>query len=72
MLQVSRSSCYAYLKRKDADPDADLKEKILDIYHQRKKTFGYRRMQDELYRQERRRVNHKKVLRLMQESGIRR
>jgi len=70
MLNVSRSSYYAYLRRKDVDPDADLKEKILAIYDQRKKTVGYRRIQDELYRQYGLCVNHKKVLRLMQELGI--
>jgi transposase InsO family protein len=70
MLHVSRSSYYSYLKRKDVDSDADLKEKILIIYEQRKKTVGYRRIQDELYRQYGLCVNHKKVLRLMQELGI--
>jgi len=57
-LNVSRSSYYAYLRRKDVDPDADLKEKILAIYEQRKKTVGYRRIHDELYRQYSLCVNH--------------
>ena len=70
LLKVSRSGYYEYLKRKDIDPDSDLKMKIRAIYEQRDKTVGYRRIQDELYRQHGLIVNHKKVLRLMQELGI--
>jgi transposase InsO family protein len=51
-------------------PDEDLKRKITTIYEQRNKTVGYRRIQDELYRQFGLVVNHKKVLRIMQELGI--
>ncbi|MFC0392552.1 IS3 family transposase [Paenibacillus mendelii] len=69
-LGISRSGYYAYLKRKDNDPDAELKLKIRAIYEQRDKTVGYRRIQDELYRQYSHVVNHKKVLRLMQQLGI--
>jgi putative transposase len=69
-LGISRSGYYAYLKRKVNDPDDDLKLKIKAIYEQRDKTVGYRRIQDELYRQYSLVVNHKKVLRLMQELGI--
>lgn len=69
-LRVCRSGYYAYLKRKDKDPDADLKRKIKAIYEERDKTVGYRRIQDELYRQFRLVVNHKKVLRLMQELRV--
>lgn len=43
---------------------------ITAIYEQRNKTVGYRRIQDELYRQYNLKVNHKKVLRLMRELGI--
>ncbi|MEK5413930.1 IS3 family transposase [Paenibacillus sp. FSL L8-0708] len=69
-LRISRSGYYAYLKRKDKDADEDLKCKIKTIYEQRSRTVGYRRIQDELYRQYRLIVNHKKVLRLMQELDI--
>lgn len=69
-LGISRSGYYAYLKRKDNDPDEELKLKIRAIYEQRDKTVGYRRIQDELYRQYSLVVNHKKVLRLMQQLGI--
>lgn len=69
-LGVSRSGYYAYVKRSTTDPDGELKLKILAIYEQRKKILGYRRIQDELYRQHNLIVNHKKVLRLMRELGI--
>lgn len=69
-LGASRSGYYAYLKRKVNRPDVDLKNKIKSIYEKREKIVGYRRIQDELYRQYDLVVNHKKVLRLMQELGI--
>jgi transposase InsO family protein len=49
----------------------ELKRRIKAIYEQSKKILGYRRIQDELFRQHRLTVNHKRVLRLMQELGIR-
>nr|WP_242466605.1 IS3 family transposase [Brevibacillus brevis] len=70
-LRISRSGYYAYCKRKNYDPSLDLRMKIMDIYMQRNKTFGYRRIQNELLRQYGLLVNHKKVLRLMQELSIR-
>ncbi|CAN7307033.1 IS3 family transposase [Paenibacillus sp. LjRoot153] len=69
-LGISRSGYYAYVKRSKTDPDEELKLKILAIYEQRNKILGYRRIQDELYRQYNLIVNHKKVLRLMQSLGI--
>lgn len=69
-LGISRSGYYAYVKRKDDDRDEHLKRKIRSIYEERDKTVGYRRVQDELYRQYNLKVNHKKVLRLMQELGM--
>lgn len=58
------------MKRKKEDRDGELKRKIKAIYEERNKILGYRRIQDELYRQHDLIVNHKKVLRLMQELGI--
>lgn len=69
-LGICRSGYYAYMKRKDKHPDEDLKLKIITIYEERDKIVGYRRIQDELYRQFGLVVNHKKVLRLMQELRI--
>lgn len=69
-LQLSRSGYYQYLKRQSEDPDKELKERIQAIYVKRQMKYGYRRIQGELER-EGWKVNHKKVLRLMQVMGIR-
>src|SRR5690606_22317039 len=50
--------------------DKEFEEKILYIYRLRNKTYGYRRIQAELMRLYGLRVNHKKVLRIMQKLGI--
>ncbi|WP_109691468.1 IS3 family transposase [Tumebacillus permanentifrigoris] len=70
LLQLSRSGYYKFLKRKEQEPDHELKDCIQAIYHMREKKYGYRRIQAELERLGRK-VNHKKVLRLMQELGLR-
>jgi len=69
-LGVSRSGYYKYLSTKKQNKDKALKEKIKSIYKQRKGIYGYRRIQAELVRQYGCKVNHKKVLRLMQNLGI--
>ncbi|GAA0398359.1 IS3 family transposase [Paenibacillus motobuensis] len=69
-LQLSRSGYYQYLKRQSEDPDKELKERIQAIYVKRQMKYGYRRIQGELER-EGWKVNHKKILRLMQVMGIR-
>jgi len=70
LLGVSRSGYYRYLGRLDNDKDYETKERIKAIYKQRNGTYGYRRIEDELERQYEEKVNHKKVLRLMQELGL--
>lgn len=70
-LGVSRSGYYRYLSRKNKpDKDEELEEKIRYIYQLRNKTYGYRRIQAELLRLYGLRVNHKKVVRIMQKLGI--
>ncbi|MBA4603908.1 IS3 family transposase [Thermoactinomyces mirandus] len=70
-LGVSRSGYYRYLSRKNkTDKDQALKERIHYIYGLRNKRYGYRRIQAELMRLYGLRVNHKKVLRIMQKLGI--
>jgi putative transposase len=69
-LEVSRSGYYRDLKQQEQDPDRELKTAIQAIYLKREKKFGYRRIQGELERQGWK-VNHKKVLRLMQTMGLR-
>lgn len=71
LLDVWRSAYYRYLKRKLLDPDGEIKQRIKAIYLQRERKYGYWRIQGELERQYDDTVNHKKVLRLMQEMGIR-
>ncbi|MDQ0875983.1 transposase [Paenibacillus sp. V4I3] len=61
---------YAYVRRRKEVRDGELKLKIKTIYEERDKILGYRRIRDELYRQHNLIVNHKKVLRLMQQLGI--
>jgi putative transposase len=70
VLGVSRSGYYRDRKRQEQDPDQELKSCIQAIYEKRKKKYGYRRIQGELERQGWK-VNHKKVLRLMQIMGLR-
>ncbi|MDO3682101.1 IS3 family transposase [Paenibacillus ehimensis] len=70
-LNVNRSAYYRYMQRKAQDPDREVIEQIQTIYDQYRSIYGYRRIQVELKRQYGVKVNHKKVLRLMQEIGIR-
>lgn len=70
-LGVSRSGYYRYLQRnRRPHRDDELKEKIQFIYQQRRGLFGYRRIQAELKRRYAKIINHKRVLRMMQELGI--
>ncbi|MDQ6422426.1 IS3 family transposase [Paenibacillus sp. LHD-117] len=70
LLGVSRSGYYCYLNRLANDKDHETKERIKSIYEQRNGTYGYRRIEDELERQYGEKVNHKRVLRLMQQLGL--
>jgi putative transposase len=72
VLGVSRSGYYRYISRKTKPhKDTGLEEKIRDIYRLRNRTYGYRRIQAELGRLFGIRVNHKRVLRIMQKLGLR-
>jgi len=65
---LKRSTFYAILqRRKQGDRNQELKEWISAIFHEHKGRYGYRRIQMELQSRFDRTVNHKKVLRLMQE-----
>lgn len=64
---ISRSSYYRALHKKDKDKK--LKEKIKEIYLKYKGIYGYRRITIVLKR-EGKKVNHKKVYRLMKEMGL--
>lgn len=68
---VSRSGYYAYLKQKSIDKNKELKELILALHKKYDGRLGYRQMQLFLLQEHGIWANHKKVLRLMQEMGIR-
>jgi len=51
------------------DPDAELKVMIKAIYEEHECSYGYRRIRDELTNRGLK-VNHKKVVRLMKELGL--
>lgn len=51
------------------DPDADLKIEIKSIYDEHEGRYGYRRIRDELANRGKK-VNHKKVQRIMKELGL--
>ncbi|MGF9931659.1 IS3 family transposase, partial [Paenibacillus ehimensis] len=68
---VSRSGYYAYKKRKAIDPDKELKDLILAVYKKYDGKYGYRQIQLFLLKEHNVWVNHKKILRLMQEMSIR-
>ena len=69
---ISRAAYYAWRKRIERpDPDAERKQLIEEAYVASKKRYGYRRI--ELWLREKRSfvINHKDVLRLMNQLGIR-
>jgi putative transposase len=68
---VSRSGYYAFVKRKDKDPDEFFKRLIMKVYMKYDCKYGYRQIQMHLLQDHQELVNHKKVLRLMQAMGIR-
>ncbi|WP_246063158.1 IS3 family transposase [Paenibacillus ehimensis] len=68
---VSRSGYYAYKKRRAIDPDKELKDLILAVYKKYDGKYGYRQIQLFLLKEHNVWVNHKKILRLMQEMSIR-
>jgi len=63
--QIPRSTYYDLVKKLNRpDPDTDLKAEIQSIYNEHEGRYGYRRIRDELANRGRR-VNHKKVQRIM-------
>ena len=67
---MARSTFYYHIKAsRMPDKHADTKARIAGIYHEHRGRYGYRRITAELARQGHT-VNHKTVLRLMSECGI--
>lgn len=70
-LGVSRSGYHKYRQRESVpDGDQALRERIYTLFRQFDQRYGYRRIQDELMRQDKRLVNHKKIYRLMDEMDL--
>lgn len=65
---LSRSSFYTHNDNENADPDEELATEIENIIGEFV-GYGYRRVTRELARQ-RKKVNHKRVLRVMREHGL--
>lgn len=67
---MARSTFYYYLKQSSSsDKHASLRLKIVSIYHKHKGRYGYRRITATL-KQAGYRVNHKTVLKIMNESDL--
>ena len=65
---LSRSSFYEYKNNEDTDPDDELATEIETIIEEFV-GYGYRRITRELARRKKK-VNHKRVLRVMRERGL--
>jgi putative transposase len=68
VLELSTSNYYKY--RNTVDPDYEDYLIIKKVFNENKKTYGYRRITDELRDEYGWIVNHKKVLRIMHKYGI--
>jgi len=68
VLEISISNYYKY--RNTVDPDYEDYLIIKKVFNENKKTYGYRRITDELRDEYGWVINHKKVLRIMHKYGI--
>ncbi|WP_063847572.1 IS3 family transposase [Bacillus sp. FJAT-28004] len=68
---VSRSGFYAYLKRLNTDKNKQDKQLIRDTFEYYRGVYGYRQIQLFMFQDHGVWMNHKKVLRLMQEMKLR-
>lgn len=68
---LSRAAYYAWRKRrKNSDPNLSRKKLIIEAYMASRKTYGYRRIQMWIEQKKGITINHKAVLRLMNELDI--
>ena len=68
--ELPRSTYYYYIKhRNDEDKYSEIKKQITDIFHENKGRYGYRRITMEMHNRGYI-INHKTVLRLMNEEKI--
>ena len=68
--QVSKSSYYRWLNKEYSELDIEIMELVKQIYWANNGEFGYRRITMEIRRKFNLVVNHKKVLRIMQDFGL--
>jgi putative transposase len=69
---VSRAAYYEWVKRLDQpDPDRVRMEQVLEAYEKSHQTYGYRRIALWLQKQKGIHINHKAILRLMNQLNIR-
>lgn len=72
LAELPRSTYYYWIQnfnRPDKDKDKELKIVIQNIYDEHQSRYGYRRIRDELMNQ-RHKINHKKVRRIMKKLGL--
>lgn len=68
--EIPRSTYYDLVKKMNRpDPDSELNAEIQAIYNEHESRYGYRRIRDELMNHGRK-VNHKKVQRIMKALGL--
>ena len=68
--EIPRSTYYDLVKKMNRpDPDSELNAEIQAIYNEHEGRYGYRRIRDEL-KNRGRKVNHKKVQRIMKALGL--
>ncbi|SDG53773.1 Transposase InsO and inactivated derivatives, partial [Facklamia miroungae] len=67
------ANSYHYHKQRlnRVNPDQKLEEEIQQIFLESNETYGYRRITAELYKTHHQKINHKKVLRIMNNLGLR-
>ena len=71
-LQISRSAYYAWLSTGNLEARKDARRELIqEAWLASRKTYGYRRIQVAIQRKHGQIINHKAVLRLMQELNIR-
>ena len=68
VLEISTSTYYKY--RNTIDPDYDDYIMIKEVFEEHKKTYGYRRVHQELTKGYGLVINHKKVARIMKKFGV--
>jgi len=67
---MARSTFYYYLRKLDQpDKYATIRKSVVDLYHQHKGRYGYRRITASL-KLSGRKINHKTVLKIMNEQGL--